>query len=644
MLIKIAKIGNSEPISLAAAELKKYLSKIDCKNEFAMLGFDSYREDMSNTIWVGMCNKFDVPQVEDAQLDDGISINVNSCCGYISGTNARAVLIAVYRFLRELGCAFVRPGCDGEIIPNKEITNLSVNVFEKPSYRHRAVCIEGADDYDHICDFVHWLPKVGLNGFYNQFRLPYVFYHRWYSHKYNDYYEPCDITVEDVEGITNETIRQIKERGLLYHAIGHGWTCEPFGIDGMGWFTYDKSVDDSVKKHLAMLGGKRDFFKGVPLNTNLCYSSNDVKEIMSNAIAEYSENHPEVDYLHVWLADGTNNQCECDECKKMRPADYYVQLLNRIDEKLTAKGLKTRVVFLIYVDLLWSPIKEKLNNPDRFVLMFAPITRTYSSGMAENLVFDGELVDYSRNNNKMPASVAENIAHLKNWQKDFKGDSFDFDYHYMWDHFKDIGNYKTAKVLFDDMQNLDKIGLNGMVSCQCIRAFFPHGLGMNGMAEALWDKSADFDKFADDYFTKAYGEDGLKVSQYFKTLSDLSDPVFTRAEYENTVNPELVAQFENCKQVVADFIPFVESKLNCDNTTIALSYKYLLYQTRFALHYLDWEIALAKGDVEKAETNLEAVIDYAAKTEVHLNRVFDFYVFRSTITRKMHAKLVDKIK
>ncbi len=644
MFVKIAKIGNSEPVSLACYELKKYLSLIDPDNDYAIMTYDCYSDDVKDAIWVGICDKFNVPTVEDNLLDDAISIDVKNCIGFITGTNERAVLIAAYRFLRELGCAFIRPGADGEIIPAMNITNKSVTVFEKPSYRHRAVCIEGAVDYNHVSEFVDWLPKVGMNGFYNQFRLPYVFYYRWYTHRYNNAeYAPVDITVKDVEGITNETIRQIKERGLLYHAVGHGWTCEPFGIDGMGWFTYDKPADDNVKKHLALLNGNRDFDKGVPLNTNLCYSSQDVKNIMSDAIVNYSEKHPEVDYMHVWLADGTNNHCECDECKKMRPSDYYVQLLNTIDEKLTKKGLKTRIVFLIYVDLLWGPLKEKLNNPDRFVLMFAPITRTYSSSMADNADFDGELVDYNRNNNNMPASVAENIAHLKNWQKDFKGDSFDFDYHYMWDHFKDIGNFKTAKVLFDDMQNLDKIGLNGMVSCQCIRAFFPHGLGMNGMAEALWDKTKNFDDVVDSYFMNAYGKYGKKVADYFNKLSELSDPVFVRVEYENTVNEQLVKQFKECKKLIAEFDEFVNGVKEFENSAVALSYKYLSYQTQFAHLYLDWEIAIASGDVEKAESNLTALIDYAAKTEKYLNRVFDFYVFRNTFINKVHKKLIEKI-
>lgn len=644
MFVKIAKIGNNETISLACYELKKYLSAIDPENDYAIMTYDCYSEDIKDALWVGLCDKFNVPAVEDSSLDDAISIDVKDLVGYITGTNERAVLIAVYRYLRQLGCAFLRPGADGEVIPKIDLTSKTVTVFDKPSYRHRAVCIEGAVSFNDVCDFVEWLPKVGMNGFYNQFRIPYAFYYRWYSHRHNEnVYAPVDFTTADAQGITDETVKQIKKRGLLYHSVGHGWTCEPFGIDGLGWFQSDKPADDNVKKHLALVGGKRDFHKGVPLNTNLCYSSNEVKTIMSDAIVKYSEEHPEIDYMHVWLADGSNNQCECDECKKLRPSDYYVQLLNLIDEKLTKKGLKTKIVFLIYVDLLWGPLKEKLNNPDRFVLMFAPITRTYSSSMAESSEYTGNLVDYNRNQNKIPADVSENIAHLKNWQKGFKGDSFDFDYHYMWDHFKDIGNFKTAKVLFDDMQNLDKIGLNGMVSCQCIRSFFPHGLGMNGMAEALWDKTKSFDDVVDFYFMNAYGKHGKKVTEYFKTISELSDPVFVRAEYEKTVNPELVKQFNECKKYVAEFTEFVNSVHEFENSTVELSFNYLSYQTEFAKLYLDWEIALASGDVDLAESALNTVVDYAAKTEKELHRVFDYYVFRNTIIRKMHQKLVEKI-
>jgi hypothetical protein len=40
-----------------------------------------------------------------------------------------------------------------------------------------------------------------------------------------------------------------------------------------------------------------------------------------------------------------NNHCECPECQKKLPSDHYVQLLNDIDEELTARELDTRIVY-----------------------------------------------------------------------------------------------------------------------------------------------------------------------------------------------------------------------------------------------------------------------------------------------------------
>ncbi len=640
MFIKIAKIGASSPIDIAASELKKYLSVMDRSVDYAVMSFDSYNPNLGNALWLGIDPALRVPEVKNAELDDAVSIKVKGGVGYITGTNERSVLIGAYRFLRELGCSFIRPGEDGEIVPEVKIAESSVEVFEAASYRHRAVCIEGSDSYDDVVDFIAWLPKVGLNGFYNQFRVPFTFYDRWYSHMGNDFNQDrYQISVDDAEGLMNQSICEIKKRGLMYHAVGHGWTCEPFGIEALGWYDCGSEPAESIKDCVALVNGNREYWEGIPMNTNLCYSSPRVIETISKAVADYSAEHSEVDYLHVWLADGENNHCECDECKKRRPADHYVKLLNAIDEKLAAAGLSTKVVFLIYVDLLWEPIEEKLNNPDRFVLMFAPITRTYSSDMVNCPPFEGELVDYNRNKNKMPSSVSENIARLANWQKKFNCDSFDFDYHYMWEHFRDIGNFSIAKVLFDDMKGLDKIGLNGMVSCQCIRSFYPHGLGMNAMAAALWDKSKDFDNVADEYFRAAFGADWADVRDHMKELSRLAELSYMRGEYDGAVQPRIAEQLEEAIKKNELFRTLIDKNLSDKNATVALSYRYLAFHNELAAIYLDWAKKLASGDSQGAETALAELKDYAFMHESDARRVFDAYVFSVAVEQCQHRVL-----
>ena len=84
----------------------------------------------------------------------------------------------------------------------------------------------------------------------------------------------------------------------------------------------------------------------------------------TDQIVRYAVQNPDIDYLHVWLADEYNNVCECDSCKKELPSDQYVRILNLADQKLTEAGSTMRIVFLLYQELLWPPKKERFQNPD----------------------------------------------------------------------------------------------------------------------------------------------------------------------------------------------------------------------------------------------------------------------------------------
>ena len=85
-----------------------------------------------------------------------------------------------------------------------------------------------------------------------------------------------------------------------------------------------------------------------------------------------------------------------------------------IDAALTERQIKTRIVFLIYYDLLWPPEQIKLNNPDRFVLMFAPYTRSYSEPYSANSA-GAEIPPYVRNKIEMPTTGDGTVAFLRAW-------------------------------------------------------------------------------------------------------------------------------------------------------------------------------------------------------------------------------------
>ncbi len=515
----------------------------------------------------GGCIRLQVEQQENHHpFGDEINIRIVQGSGHITGPNARSVLLGVYRYLRELGCRFLYPGKAGELFPEDvQLSQKTVILSEKPEHRYRGVMIEGANRLETLLDMIDFLPKLGMNCYFIQFKQAFVFFRRWYrhtSHPTNQLSEPYP--VREAEEKMAVAVAQIKKRGLVYHAVGHGWTCDPFGVPGLEWDPWQGEVPEQARQYFAQVGGVRALWKGVPLNTNLCWSNPQCREIVTDAICEYAQTHPETDMLHVWLSDGSNNQCECPECVKRLPSDWYVMLLNEIDRKLAAKKLDTKICFIIYSDLLWAPETERLENPDRFLMLFAPISRTYRKPFSPERT--GTTAPYRRNAIVMPESVGDNLAYLRTWQAQFAGDGMILDYHYMWAHHRDAGGLAIARVLYEDIHNLKRMGLNGYMSCQVQRAMFPNALGITVMARALWG-SESFEEITQEYFQSLYGQEADRVRGYLQTLSKLTHEM--DLEHPRDCGPE---KAELCKALLAATKDMLDSPVTGANLPVANRY------------------------------------------------------------------------
>lgn len=616
-------IGHEPVVEFSARELKKYLRKATGKT-YPIRRAKSY-EPSTQGFWLGTYSEFpSTPAPRSSHpFDDEVFIKVGRKKGIISGSNPRSVLLAVYRFLCELGFRWVRPGIEGEVVPKLPTPFRPVTIHEIPSYRHRGVCIEGAVSLQHTVDMVDWITKLGMNAYFIQFREAYNFFQRWYEHEGNLYIKPESFSLEKARELTSSLVAEIKKRGLILHMVGHGWTCEPLGIPGTGWYQHQGTIPRRAKRLLAEVGGKRELWGGIAINTNLCYSNPEARRIITNAIVQYATEHPEVDIIHFWLADGSNNQCECPPCREDRPSDHYVRMLNELDGKLTSAGIDTRIVFLIYVDLLWHPLKEKIRNPDRFILMFAPITRSYSRSFGRK-PSKVKLPPYRRNRLKFPSDPAVNLAFLQAWREAFDGDSFDFDYHFMWDHYKDPAQYSIADVLHQDIKNLRAIGLNGLISCQVQRAFFPTGYPMTVLARSLWDTGVDLDEVAEDYFDSAFGRRGREVRSYLKTLSEFFNPKLLRGEgteHQKRSAPKKLAQIPS---IIGDFLPLLSDG---ESRPVQASFKYLRRHAKFARLTAEALYELNSGNPEGAREKAEELAERVRRAEPSIHRALDVCLF-----------------
>lgn len=584
-------------------------------------------EPAAKALWIGLDEALPkAPQVEDPVVDDSIYIDVAEGAGVITGVNERSVLLGVYRFFREVGCVFVRPGRDGEYVPGKDSMSLSVKVCETPAYRHRGICLEGSNSYENVVDMIDWAPKVGFNAYYTQLFRPAFTFDRWYGHQSNPSVAPTPISKETIDSFVKDYSVQVEKRGMLHHRIGHGWASKLLGIISGAWHEMndESEVLPGRQEIMAVINGERRLFEGSGIDTNLCYSNPKVQQMLADEVVAYAKEHPETRYLHFWLADQPNNQCECEACKVGRPSDHYVDMLNKIDAQLTAEGLDTKIVFLIYLDLLWEPERAVLNNQDRFVLMFAPIRRSYSVPMASDK--GKKAAPYVRNGFVLTTDAGGTLPYLEAWQKMFKGDSFIFDYHYMWDYINDPGCFKSVQTMAKDVEDFKELGLNGFMSCQNQRVFMPNGLGMNVMGNALWTGTEDFEKVTEPYFEAAYGEAGTTVMTFMELLSDMFDPLILRGE-KPVETEEAAEKYAKIPELIDAFLPTIEKNRNGDSEVHRRSWECLAFYVELCRKTSKVVCAAARGEREEMDALWKDARKFVCDNELRFQKELDVFEF-----------------
>ncbi|MCK5803873.1 MAG: hypothetical protein KAI66_13615, partial [Lentisphaeria bacterium] len=337
---------------------------------------------------------------------------------------------------------------------------------------------------------------------------------------------------------------------------------------------------------------------------------------------------------HFWLADGSNHFCECEDCQEMRPADYYVMMLNELDAALSARGLPTRIVFIIYVDLLWPPAEQRIHNSERFVMMFAPLHRPYFARFdpkeRQEAIPPFVL-------NKLTFKEGQNLNHLAGWQQVFDGDSLVFDYRFMWGQYDDPGHAEIARIVDADTPTLAKVGLNGMISDQSQRVFMPSGFPMAVLAHRLWGSDDGYEALADDHFAAAFGAEGDLCRRYLEQLSELFQARWL-SEYtisaETAVPPGVLAGLQTVPEKIAEFLPSIERNRVLDQPVHARSWE-ILHQHAQLCRVLALAIAAElEGERDQAAAHWREMELRLVEQEGEIHQVYDVFLFLLSMRRK----------
>lgn len=615
--MNIIVLRKEKPILFAAEELEKYLIKMAVDAE----------------VELGLYTDFEGIEKEVSDDTDSFKIDIENGKGIIAASNPRSVLYGVYTYLKKFGIKWIRPGIDGEYIPERLNDVPYCKTEETASYRYRGLCGGGAVTVENMLDEIDWAAKMGYNRLFIELVDASIIFERWYNKPSNPNRKVTSVSKKQIEEYFKLIGDEMLKRGLVYHRAGHGFMCEPFGINVKDWgaeVEKDFRLSDEMKEILPYINGKRQLHNNTPMITNFCLSNKKARDKVVAYTTEYAKNHPEVEELEFWLADGYNNHCECPECSKKLPTDFYVMLLNELDEAFTKEGIKSKLVLLSYVELLWPPVCEKLKNKDRFIMLFCPITRSNSiSYKAEDPAErEMDLPEFERNNINWPMSAAENLAFLRKWkdtQPSIHG-YLEFGYHFYWRTYKDYTFYNSARILCEDVSYLEKAGLEGMISCQTTRAYFPTGLGLYSYAETLWDKDKDFDAIVNEYLEASFGDNWQFVKKYLQTLSEVSEYQEHRF-YPDVPRVYIKKRCEWTRGYLDSTL--ADRTVEIKNPVQKASWKYLNLHAEFLKQFTYLVEALDENDLDKAERQVDEITEYLFSIEDEVQPIWDIDGFAS---------------
>ncbi len=638
----IYKTRSESPIDFAAEELRKYLRmmmpdggnyKIQCSTD----ANDGFR--------LGLMQDFglDISDAEDVELDDIIYIDCDESGGIIAGSNPRSVLLSVYEYFRQMGCRWLFPGVDGEYIPLKNIE--AVKIRHKPSMRYRGQCNEGCEYQESMLEAIDFTPKLGMNVFMMEFKIPNAYYDGFYMHMNNEANYPAEpVTPEQVLQWKRQCEAELAKRGLQFHDIGHGWTADPFGIDSTPTFLDDSKVPEEARQFIALRNGKRELFDNRPRHTEFCMSNRVARKKVVEHITDYAASHDNLDYLHVWLADRRNNHCECEECCKRTPSDWYMMLLNELDAALTEAELDTRIVFIVYTDTTFAPLTEYIKNQPRFTLMIAPVTRSYTQSLPLEIPQNIEVPKYERNNISLPTIVEEYFVHLDGWKKKWHGSCIAYEYHFWRHQYYDFSGIKIAKVIHEDVKAYLKHDIQGIIQDCSQRSFFPNGFAFYCYARTMFDSSLSYDELLEDYFKIAYGDNWRDFYAYFEEIATAID--FKLLEQERSTdyaisrfyNLEYAERLRNVREVTAKGLKLIRENYNHPYRIATFSVRLLEMHAEYCNLFADAMMFKARGMDQSAWDKFNVLCSTVGKYEYQFRLVYDHGLAMNSLKNNIFAK------
>ena len=462
---------------------------------------------------------------------------------WISGSNARSVLYGVYKYLKMHGFAFLYPGEEGEIIPeNPAFTIEGFDLTEKADRLFRGLSFRPSYPKDEPEKFNQSIEDARtLISFMAKNQYNVYFMEGYDEIRPGDRYSVIDgkRPIQHVEyRLTDRSweeramvartqflaVEEARRHGLLIERGGHGWN---YGVPEHYAVNHHISVEEAVEVLKAK--GKVNPVALVATSTwfQICLGNEEVREIYADHITSYlMEHRGEMDIASIWMGDGFDNKCQCEECIKQPFSDLYLDIFRRV--ALKAKKVMPELILecLIYFESLEPPTKNWLEGLDNVILNYAVWDQCYFHHLDDPECRQSDWIpDYRHNkthdtdNGKRIINIDQHLPY-EGWRKVLGNEHKCFVYNYItylkYSPHRHFMSYDVRPLLEYSLDDFERFHIDGMINCQCHTSWDkPANLMLYGAGRALWNrKDNDPAVIRKELFEKLYGEKAPQVEAY----------------------------------------------------------------------------------------------------------------------------------
>ncbi|MDO5685711.1 MAG: DUF4838 domain-containing protein, partial [Bifidobacterium sp.] len=218
----------------------------------------------------------------------------------------------------------------------------------------------------------------------------------------------------------------------------------------------------------------------------------------------------------------------------------------------------------------------------------------------------------------------ENLSSLVAWKKIFEGDSFVYDYPLGRAHYGDFGYMAISDVIYRDIRSLDRLGLNGYIACQELRAGFPTNFPDYVMGRTLWNKDISYDSLVEEYFSSLYGTQWRKAVDWLRQMSRLSS-----CDYFNgigdRVNPQKAQDYAAIVRLSDGALDLIRREIGATTGLVKKEWVKLSFYREYVMLISAALCAQAGGDAAEADKKWNECLDFIRRNERNIQNELDVY-------------------